>query len=104
MNHFLPMKNRIKLRMARNTGLLLATACASLMAMAQPTGGQGGHRPPPAEALAACKSLASGAACNFTSPRGKATGTCFAPEGKPLACRPSGAPPQGSNKTSAQKP
>ncbi len=49
---------------------------------------QGEHRKPPPEALAACKSLASGAACNFTSPRGAEAGTCGAPEGKPLACRP----------------
>jgi hypothetical protein len=53
----------------------------------QGPGGQERHRPP-AEALAACKSLASGAACSFTSPRGAETGTCGAPEGKPLACRP----------------
>jgi hypothetical protein len=55
--------------------------------------GDTGHRPPP-EALAACKSLTNGAACSFTSPRGKASGTCFAPEGKPLACRPAHAPNQ----------
>lgn len=56
----------------------------------QPTQGPGNQEPhrPPAEALAACKSLSSGAACNFTSPRGAESGTCFAPEGKPLACRP----------------
>jgi hypothetical protein len=46
------------------------------------------HRGPPPEALAACKSLARGAACTFTSPHGAETGTCFAPEDKPLACRP----------------
>jgi len=56
-----------------------------------------GHRGPPAEALAACKTLSAGAACAFTSPHGQETGTCFAPEGKPLACRPAhGAkPPRG---------
>ena len=48
----------------------------------------GERRGPPPEALAACKSLASGAACSFTSPRGAVSGSCFAPEGKPLACRP----------------
>ena len=47
---------------------------------------------PPAEALAACKTLASGAACAFTSPSGAETGSCFAPEGKPLACRPARGP------------
>ena len=69
-------------------------------AWAQPAGGppsSGGERQgPPAEALAACKSLASGAACSFTSPRGDASGTCFAPkEGMALACRPKDAPVQG---------
>jgi hypothetical protein len=49
------------------------------------------HRPPP-EALDACKSLAAGAACGFTSPRGAVKGTCFAPEGRPLACRPGDRP------------
>lgn len=111
MNHFPSFTPRLNgpsaLRAVRTTGLLLATACASLIAAAQPAGGQsgqGGPRTPPAEALAACKSLASGAACSFTSPHGKLAGTCFAPEGKPLACRPAGAPPQGGNKPSAQKP
>jgi len=52
------------------------------------------HHMPPPEALAACKSLASGAACSMTTPRGTLTGTCGGPEGKPLACRPAH-PPQG---------
>ncbi len=54
----------------------------------QGPGNQEQHHRPPAEALAACKSLASGAACNFTSPHGAESGTCGGPEGKPLACRP----------------
>ena len=58
---------------------------------AQPTDG-GGHRGPPPEALAACKTLASGAACSFTGGRGEAKGSCWAPEGKPLACKPKDAP------------
>ena len=61
-------------------------------ASAQPAEGQR-QRPPP-EALAACKSLASGTACKFTGPKGDASGTCFAPrQGVPLACRPANAPP-----------
>jgi hypothetical protein len=56
------------------------------LASAQKQGGE--HRQPPAEALAACKALTSGAACSFTGPRRSVTGSCFAPEGKPLACRP----------------
>lgn len=58
--------------------------------------GQEPHRGPPPEALAACKSLVSGAACTFKSPWGAETGTCFAPEAKPLACRP--ARPLGEGK------
>lgn len=66
----------------------------------QGQGGQERHHPP-AEALAACKSLASGAACSFTGQHGAMSGTCFAPEGKPLACRPqqgAGGPNQGPGK------
>lgn len=97
------------------TGLSLGCALASAQAAqdAQRSGpgqqgpqgqqgqqGQGNqeHHRPPAEALAACKSLASGAACSFTSPRGAESGTCFAPNDKPLACRPqrgAGGPDQG---------
>ena len=54
--------------------------------------GAGQHRGPPPEALAACKSLASGAECGFTAPRGNVRGTCWAPEGRPLACRPNDGP------------
>lgn len=64
----------------------------------QPPGGQGGeHRGPPPEALAACKSLKAGAECSFTGRDRTVKGTCFAPENKPLACRPKdmGDRPQG---------
>lgn len=57
---------------------------------AQPKPGEG----PPAEALAACQKLSAEQACSFTSPRGEVKGTCAAPTGKPLACRPAnGNPP-----------
>ena len=72
------------------TGAL--TACCALSA--QPTDGTGGPRKPPAEALDACKSVSSGKECSFSSPQGKVTGTCWAPEGKPLACKPKDAPKQ----------
>ena len=81
-------------------------ASAAGAADGPPADGQQTHRGPPPEALAACKTLASGAACSFTSPRGSVTGTCWAPEGKLLACRPKnapvpgGPPPQGSTPTS----
>ena len=70
------------------TGAL--TACCALSA--QPTEDKGGPRKPPAEALDACKSVSSGKECSFSSPQGKVTGTCWAPEGKPLACKPKDAP------------
>jgi hypothetical protein len=68
------------------------TACCALSA--QPTDGSGVPRRPPAEALDACKSVSSGKECSFSSPQGKITGTCWAPEGKPLACKPKDAPKQ----------
>jgi hypothetical protein len=61
------------------------------------------HRPPP-EALAACQQHASGDACRFDGPRGAHEGRCWAPQGKPLACRPEDAPPpQGDRHASAPK-
>jgi len=93
----------------------LQTIAATLLtawtafAGAQPTGNPPHHQPPP-EALAACKSLQAGQACNFTSPRGAEQGTCFAPEGKPLACRPknppggTGGPPNGGPGAPASVP
>jgi hypothetical protein len=69
-------------------GLSLVSLPGQAQPMQRPGGGQGGGRTPPPEALAACQSLAAGAACSFTSSRGAETGSCFAPEGKALACRP----------------
>ena len=64
------------------------------VASAQPAGGA--RLGPPAEALAACKSLASGATCEFSGPQGAVSGTCFAPQqGMALACRPKDAPAPG---------
>ncbi len=93
--------------------LFCALAMASTLLFAQPPGngqqgngpkgngqqgneqqGEGQHRRPPQEALDACKSLKAGQDCSFTSPHGAVSGTCFAPEGKPLACRPKNAPKQ----------
>jgi hypothetical protein len=42
--------------------------------------------------MAACKAAAAGTACNFNSPQGAVSGSCWAPEGKPLACKPSKPP------------
>jgi hypothetical protein len=82
--------------------LLAALSLAAAPGHAQPQGGE--RRGPPPEALAACKSLASGAACKFTSPRGPEAGSCFAPEGKPLACRPQHAGGGGEGKGEGRPP
>jgi hypothetical protein len=66
------------------------TACCGISA--QPVDGNGGPRKPSAEALAACKAVSSGQECSFSSPQGTIKGTCWAPEGKPLACKPKDAP------------
>ena len=86
---------KVKNRVHRLTadGQLLATAMIatlsfSCVAVAQPDQGER-RRGPPAEAIAACKSLAAGAACSFNGERGMMKGSCWAPEGKPLACKPS---------------
>lgn len=81
---------------AQNTAR--AACCVALILStgglrAQPTDGP--PRKPPQEALDACKSLKAGQDCNFTSPRSTVKGSCFAPEGKPLACRPT-KPPGGA--------
>lgn len=70
----------------------MAFALLSACACAQPTGRNDRPPTPPPEALAACKTIAAGAACKFTSPHGVVNGTCWAPEGKPLACKPLNAP------------
>ncbi len=92
--------DRVRFPLLRTAGALALVASAAL-AFAQsassptganmpsgPTSGAQQHRQPPPEALDACKALKAGQDCSFTSPRGAEQGTCFAPEGKPLACRP----------------
>ena len=71
------------------------TACCGLSA--QTADGAGGPRKPPAEALDACKSASSGQDCSFSSPHGNVKGTCWAPEGKPLACKPKDVPTSKPN-------
>jgi hypothetical protein len=68
---------------------VVTLSCGALLAQPAPQG-QGGSGPgkPPAEAMQACKSLSSGQDCSFTTSKGSRTGTCWAPEGKPLACKP----------------
>lgn len=73
----------------------LAALSACLIAHAQPQ--RQGDRPPgpPPEAIKACEARKAGDACSFTASRGKEDGSCWAPEGRPLACRPKGAPAGG---------
>lgn len=73
-------------------GVLAALALSSGMLSAQQPDGQQGPRQPPQEALDACKSISAGQVCSFNSPHGTVKGSCWAPEGKPLACRPKDAP------------
>jgi len=72
--------------------VLAATALFAAAATAQPAPPRSDDDrppPPPPESLQACASLAAGAACEFKTPRGNTMkGTCWAPEGKPLACKP----------------
>lgn len=68
---------------------VVALSCSVLLAQtAQQGQGGAGQGKPPAEAVQACKSLVSGQDCSFTTSKGSRTGTCWAPEGKPLACKP----------------
>lgn len=69
-------------------GLLAALTGASGVLLAQPPEGRDGPPRPPKEALESCKSLSAGQACSFTTSKGSVNGACWAPEGKPLACRP----------------
>ena len=79
-----------------HAALATAITLLALSAVAQPLPGEG-PRKPPAEALAACKASTAGSDCSFTGPRGAQKGTCWAPEGKPLACRPK-APAEGASR------
>lgn len=74
-------------------------ACSAVMA--QPKSGEGPPGGPPAEALTACKSAKSGDSCTFSSPNGSVSGSCMAPQGRPLACAP--AQRQGSSSSSAPR-
>lgn len=75
---------------------LAALMLCTLGATAQPKPGEGQGGGPPAEALAACKTTKAGDACSFSGPQGKASGSCWAPQGRALACRPKDAPAPGN--------
>lgn len=76
---------------------------ASAVAQTPEKGGsEDPRRGPPPEAIDACKSLASGAACSVNLGSKTIKGACWAPEGKPLACKPDGGP-EGSKPTTPGK-
>lgn len=88
-------------KLAAFTALFACTAV-----MAQPKSGEGpsnGRNGPPAEALSACKTAKSGDSCSFSSPNGTVSGSCMAPQGRPLACAPAQGQGQGSNASSAPR-
>lgn len=89
------------------TRLCLSLLFVAAAASAQPQGGPppgGEHRGPPPEALAACKTAKAGADCSFTHESRTMKGSCWAPEGRPLACRPKDMPPPPPPGASAPPP
>jgi hypothetical protein len=88
------MPNRSSLRTAVLVVLALGALAAPLAAQDRGRGGPP-HGGPPPEALAACTSHVSGAACSFTGREGQTLrGTCVSPSSSlPLACMPAGGPP-----------
>jgi hypothetical protein len=96
MSRFSLAPARPALSFALMVAALLGTAAG--LVEGAPTGdnaGGGRRGPPPAEALAACKSQASGAACTFQHEGRSLSGSCWAPPERPLACRPKDAPMAG---------
>jgi hypothetical protein len=75
--------------------LSVSLALSGGMLYAQSARGGDSPRPPPPEALAACKTLKSGQDCSFKGPHSSVQGTCWAPPNKPLACKPSHMPADG---------
>lgn len=74
-------------------GGLVGLGAAGLSAQQGPPDGERGSRPLK-EMLKACEGKSAGDSCSANLPqRGEVTGTCFAPQGRPLACRPSQGPP-----------
>jgi hypothetical protein len=76
----------------------LSTITLAQSGQAKEDGAKQGRRGPPPQALAACASSNAGDACSFTGRRGERAGSCWAPEGKPLACKPSNARKRGGKR------
>lgn len=81
--------------------LFVVALCGGLFVVALGVSAQrgegppGGHRGPPAEALAACEGRSDGDACSVETPDGTRSGTCHAPPGRALVCMPAGGGPGG---------
>jgi hypothetical protein len=73
-------------------GLFAVLSGSSGLLLAQPPEGRDGPPRPTKEAVESCKSSSADQACSFDSPNGPVNGICWAPEGKPLACKPKDAP------------
>ena len=62
-------------------------------------GPPGGGKKPTEAMLKACTAKKADDACSAEGPDGKAVaGSCFAPAGRPLACRPAGKPADGARR------
>lgn len=81
-----------------------APATPSNQPSAKPHGGSPTDHRPPAEALAACSSKQAEQACSFRGHEREISGTCWAPQGKPLACRPNDKPQAPPPASSAKRP
>lgn len=89
MKQFLPSRRTVfatAIVVTAGTGLAF-----NLAAQQDPSGnGEGERRGPTEEMLKVCVSKSAGDSCSATGPQGRQyQGTCFAPQGRPLACRPS---------------
>ncbi|MEM7610953.1 MAG: hypothetical protein AAF270_04710 [Pseudomonadota bacterium] len=72
--------------------MLILVVCASGASATEVASPFREHRSPPQEAIDACATAEASDACSFTGREGETVeGTCEAPEGKPLACRPADA-------------
>jgi YHYH protein len=80
---------------AIGVGALSAVALTAQDGGGRNGGRQGGRQGgPPPEMLKACVNKSYGDVCTATGPKGRSiSGTCFAPQGRPLACRPQNAGP-----------
>ena len=80
---------------AIGVGALSAVALTAQDGGGRNGGRQGGrHGSPPPEMLKACINKSYGDVCTATGPQGRSiSGTCFAPQDRPLACRPQDAGP-----------